>query len=232
MFKLTSNFKPTGDQPAAISKLVKGIKAGVSHQVLLGVTGSGKTFTMASVIEKIKRPVLVISPNKTLAAQLFQEFKEFFPSSGVHYFVSYYDYYQPEAYIPQTDTYIEKDSKVNEEIDRLRHAATQDLLIKKDVIVVASVSCIYNIGSPAAYQQVALELKVGQKIKRQAILFALVSLQYQRNDIDFKPGAFRVRGELVEVYLITGEHILQIETPGNAIAKLSLIPFTNISKTV
>ena len=148
MFKLKSSFKPTGDQPQAIEKLVKNLKAGVKNQVLLGVTGSGKTATMAWVIERVQKPTLIISHNKTLAAQTFQEFKEFFPGAGVHYFVSYYDYYQPEAYIPQSDTYIEKDAKINEEIDRLRHAATQDLLSRKDVIVVASVSCIYNIGSP------------------------------------------------------------------------------------
>ena len=174
MFKLISiTFKPTGDQPQAIEKLVKNIKAGVQHQVLLGVTGSGKTFTMASVIEKIQKPALVISPNKTLCAQLYQEFKEFFPENAVHFFVSYYDYYQPEAYIPQTDTYIEKDSKINEEIDRLRHAATQDLLTRNDVIVVASVSCIYNIGSPEDYQQVSLEIKNRPRNKKKRFSFSL-----------------------------------------------------------
>jgi len=177
MFRLKSPFKPTGDQPQAIEKLVRNLKAGVHHQILLGVTGSGKTFTMASVIEKVRRPVLIISHNKTLAAQLYQEFKEFFPENGVHYFVSYYDYYQPEAYIPQTDTYIEKDAKINEEIDRLRHAATQDLLTRDDVIIVASVSCIYNIGSPEDYQQVSLEIKPGQKIKRKDLISHLTALQ-------------------------------------------------------
>ena len=228
-FRLVSKFRPAGDQPQAIEKLVKNLKAGVKDQVLLGVTGSGKTFTMAKVIEKIQKPVLIISPNKTLAAQLFQEFKEFFPSSGVHYFVSYYDYYQPEAYIPQTDTYIEKDAKINEEIDRLRHAATQDLSTRKDVIVVASVSCIYNIGSPENYQKISLEIKQGQKIKRRDFLSRLISLQYQRNDIpasnalrsnagwDFKPGAFRARGDIVEINLVTGEKILKIEFSGDRI---------------
>jgi excinuclease ABC subunit B len=182
MFQLKSHFKPTGDQPQAIEKLVKNLKAGVPNQVLLGVTGSGKTFTIASVIEKVQRPTLVISHNKTLAAQLYQEFKEFFPQNGVHYFVSYYDYYQPEAYIPATDTYIEKDAKINEEIDRLRHAATQDLLSRRDVIVVASVSCIYNIGSPEAYEQVSLEIQPGQKIKRKNFISHLASLQYHRVD--------------------------------------------------
>ena len=221
MFKLFSKFKPTGDQPEAIKKLTENLKAGARHQVLLGVTGSGKTFTMAKVIEKIQKPTLIISHNKTLAAQLYQEFKEFFPENAVHYFVSYYDYYQPEAYIPQTDTYIEKDAKINEEIDRLRHAAVQDLLTRKDVIVVASVSCIYNIGSPEAYQQVSLEIKPGQKIKRRDFLSHLTSLQYQRNDIDFKPGAFRVRGNIIEIYLVTGGEILKIEFSDAKIDKIS-----------
>ncbi len=220
MFKLTASFKPTGDQPQAISKLVKNLKAGVKHQVLLGVTGSGKTYTMASVIDKIQKPVLIISHNKTLAAQLYQEFKEFFPKNGVHYFVSYYDYYQPEAYIPQTDTYIEKDAKINEEIDRLRHAATQDVLTRNDVIVVASVSCIYNIGSPEAYQKVSLEIKSGQKIKRKDFLSHLTSLQYQRNDFDFKPGTFRVRGNIIDIFLVTGKEILRVEFLGDKIDKL------------
>jgi len=224
MFKLVSKFKPTGDQPQAIEKLVKNLKDEVKHQVLLGVTGSGKTFTMAKVIEKIQRPVLIISHNKTLAAQLYQEFKEFFPENAVHYFVSYYDYYQPEAYIPQTDTYIEKDAKINEEIDRLRHAATQDLLTRDDIIIVASVSCIYNIGSPGAYQQVSLEIKPGQKIKRRNLISHLTSLQYQRNDIDFKPGTFRVRGNIIDIYLVTGREILRIEFLGDGIDKVSISP--------
>jgi len=222
MFKLVSKFKPTGDQPQAIGKLVKNLKDGVRDQVLLGVTGSGKTFTVAKVIEKIQKPTLVISHNKTLAAQLFQEFKEFFPNNAVHYFVSYYDYYQPEAYIPQTDTYIEKDAKINEEIDRLRHAATQDLLTRQDVIIVASVSCIYNIGSPEAYQEVSLELKPGQKLKRKDLIAHLITLQYQRNDFDFKPGTFRVRGDIVEVYLVTGKEILRIEFFGDEIKTISI----------
>jgi excinuclease ABC subunit B len=222
MFKLKSSFKPTGDQPRAIEKLTKNLKAGVKHQVLLGVTGSGKTFTMASAIEKIQRPVLIISHNKTLAAQLYQEFKEFFPENAVHYFVSYYDYYQPEAYIPQTDTYIEKDVKINEEIDRLRHAATQDLLTRDDIIIIASVSCIYNIGSPEAYQQVSLEIKPSQKIKRKDFLKNLCNLQYQRNDIDFKPGTFRVRGNIVDIYLVTGKEILRVELFGDEINRISI----------
>jgi len=220
MFKLHSKFRPTGDQPQAIEKLTKNLRAKKKEQVLLGVTGSGKTFTMASVIEKAKRPVLIISPNKTLAAQLYQEFREFFPENAVHYFVSYYDYYQPEAYLPQTDTYIEKDAKINEEIDRLRHAATQDLLTQKDIIIVASVSCIYNLGSPEAYQQVALQLKRGKEIKRKDLLSHLTSLQYQRNDYDFRPGTFRVRGEIIDLNLVTGKEILRIELINDKIVRL------------
>ena len=220
-FQLKSKFKPTGDQPDAIKKLSQNLKSGVKDQVLLGVTGSGKTFTLANVIQKIQKPTLIISPNKTLAAQLYQEFKEFFPNNAVHYFVSYYDYYQPEAYIPQSDTYIEKDAKINEEIDRLRHAAVQDVTARKDVIVVASVSCIYNIGSPENYGNTSLEIKQNQKIKRKDFLFLLTTLQYQRNDIDFKPGFFRVRGDMVEIYIVTGEKILRIEFNGDQIEKIS-----------
>jgi len=220
MFELRSKFKPTGDQPQAIKKLVKNLKSGARHQVLLGVTGSGKTYTMAAVIEKVQRPALIISPNKTLCAQLYQEFKEFFPENAVHFFVSYYDYYQPEAYIPQSDTYIEKDAKINEELDRLRHATVQDLMIRKDVIIVASVSCIYSIGSPEDYQKVSLEIKSGQKIRRKDFLAHLTALQYQRNDIDFKPGNFRVRGEIVEIYLVTGKEMVQVEFSGDGIEAL------------
>jgi excinuclease ABC subunit B len=222
MFKLVSKFKPTGDQPKAIEKMVKNLETGAKDQVLLGVTGSGKTFTMAKIIEKTQRPTLIISHNKTLAAQLYQEFKEFFPENAVHYFVSYYDYYQPEAYIPQTDTYIEKDSRVNEEIDRLRHSATQDLLSRKDVIVVASVSCIYNIGSPKDYQKVSLEIFPGQKIKRNDFLRKLTSLQYERNDMDFKPGTFRIRGNTLDICLVTGRGVAKIEFVGDRIESISL----------
>ncbi len=220
MFKLQAPFKSTGDQPQAIERLVKNLRTEAKYHVLLGVTGSGKTFVMSKVIEKIQKPVLLISHNKTLAAQTYQEFKEFFPENAVHYFVSYYDYYQPEAYIPQTDTYIEKDAKINEEIDRLRHAATQDLLTRDDIIIVASVSCIYNIGSPETYQQVSLEIRPGQKIKRKSFISHLASLQYQRNDIDFKPGTFRVRGEIIEIYLVTGKEILRVEFFGDEIDKI------------
>ena len=220
-FELKSKFKPTGDQPKAIKQLTTNLKSGVKDQVLLGVTGSGKTFTLANVIQKIQKPTLIISPNKTLAAQLYQEFKEFFPNSAVHYFVSYYDYYQPEAYIPQSDTYIEKDAKINEEIDRLRHAAVQDVTTRKDVIVVASVSCIYNIGSPKNYENISLEIKLKQGVKRKDFLTLLTNLQYQRNDIDFKPGFFRVRGDIVEIYIVTGEKLLRIEFSDDTISKIS-----------
>jgi excinuclease ABC subunit B len=176
---------------------------------------------MANVIEKTQKPTLIISPNKTLAAQLYQEFKEFFPENAVHYFVSYYDYYQPEAYIPQSDTYIEKDAKVNEELDRLRHAAVQDLLLRKDVIIVASVSCIYNIGSPEGYREVSMEIKPGQRINRHDFLTGLVASQYQRNDIDFKPGTFRVRGNSIEIFVVTGEKMVKVEFFGDEIEKIS-----------
>lgn len=220
-FELKSKLKPKGDQPRAIKELSQNLETGVKNQVLLGVTGSGKTFTMANVIQKIQKPTLVISPNKTLAAQLYQEFKEFFPDNAVHYFVSYYDYYQPEAYIPQSDTYIEKDAKINEEIDRLRHAAVQDVTSRKDVIVVASVSCIYNIGSPENYKGTSLEIKLNQKIKRKDFLVLLTTLQYQRNDIEFRPGCFRVRGDIVEIYVVTGEKIIRVELFGDKIEKIS-----------
>ncbi len=220
-FNLVSKFKPTGDQPRAIEQLIANHKAGKKHQVLLGVTGSGKTFTMSNVIAKLQRPALVISPNKTLAAQLYQEFKEFFPENAVHYFVSYYDYYQPEAYIPQTDTYIEKDSKVNEVIDRMRHEAAQDVLARNDAIVVASVSCIYNIGSPEEYRKVSFTLQAGQLIKRRDFLVRLTGLQYQRNDTEFGPGTFRVRGNVIEIHLVTGKSVVRVEFQGDSIEGIS-----------
>src|SRR5579864_6511898 len=194
-FKLVSKFNPAGDQPQAIEKLTKNIKNNISQQVLLGVTGSGKTYTMASVIEKINKPTLIISHNKTLAGQLYQEFRDFFPHNAVSYFVSYYDYYQPEAYVPTTDTYIEKESEINEEIDKLRLAATTHLLTRKDVIVVASVSCIYSLGSPVEYGKFVLELKTGMKVNQRDILLRLADLQYERNEIGFHRSSFRVRGE-------------------------------------
>ena len=199
-FKLITDFKPQGDQPEAIAKLTAGVRDGKKHQTLLGVTGSGKTFTIAHVIANIGKPTLVIAPNKTLAAQLYSEFRELFPENAVEYFVSYYDYYQPEAYLPTQDLYIEKDSAINEQIDRLRHAATHALLTRKDVIIVASVSCIYGLGSPEAYHGMLLRTVKGKPISRQELLAKLVEIQYERNDIDFHRGTFRVRGEVVEVF--------------------------------
>ncbi|MDO9350585.1 MAG: DEAD/DEAH box helicase family protein, partial [Deltaproteobacteria bacterium] len=187
-FKLISEYKPKGDQPQAIEKLSEAVLKGVPQQVLLGVTGSGKTFTMANVIERVQKPALVISHNKTLAAQLYGEFKELFPENAVEFFVSYYDYYQPEAYIPSTDTYIEKDTQINEEIDKMRHSATRSLLERNDVIIVASVSCIYGLGSPEAYHEMLLYLEKGMAISREEILTKLVEIQYERNDIDFHRG--------------------------------------------
>jgi excinuclease ABC subunit B len=220
MFKLKAPFKATPPQKTAVEKLVKNLKTGQKHHVLLGVTGCGKTFLMAKTIESLQKPALVISPNKTLCAQLYQEFKEFFPDNAVHFFVSYYDYYQPEAYIPETDTYIEKDAKINEEIDRLRHAAVQDVLTRNDVIVCASVSCIYNIGSPEDYQKVALEIKPGKKIKRKDFLAHLTSLGYQRNDYEFSPSTFRVRGNAIDIFLVTGKEILRVEFLGDEIERI------------
>jgi len=199
-FRLVTDFKPKGDQPQAIQKLVRGVKKGLGHQALLGVTGSGKTFTMANVIAKVNKPSLVIAPNKTLAAQLYNEFKELFPDNAVRYFVSYYDYYQPEAYLPSTDTYIEKDASINDEIDKLRHAATMALLERRDALIVASVSCIYGLGSPEAYFEMMVYLEEGMKIERDYLLRKLVDIQYQRNDYDFHRGTFRVRGDIVEVF--------------------------------
>ena len=195
-FKLVSNFKPTGDQPQAIEALAEGILKGEKAQTLLGVTGSGKTFTIANVIERVQRPTLVLAHNKTLAAQLCSEFKEFFPENAVEYFVSYYDYYQPEAYIPTTDTYIEKDAQINEEIDKFRHCATASLLERRDVIVVASVSCIYGLGDPEDYKTMMLSLRKGSTMERDELLERLVEMQYERNDINFVRNKFRVRGML------------------------------------
>ena len=210
MFKLSSKFQPTGDQPEAINKLTKGLKSGKQHQVLLGVTGSGKTFTMAKVIEQYQKPTLIISHNKTLAAQLYKEFKEFFPKNAVHYFVSYYDYYQPEAYIPHTDTYIEKDSKINEEIDRLRHAATQALMSRDDVIIVASVSCIYSLGSPEEYKTLGLEIFEGKKIKPSDLTRALLRLQYTQ-DIELKRGCFRKTTSEFEIVSPTAQEVTKVK---------------------
>lgn len=224
VFKAVSPFEPTGDQPQAIEKLAEGVKRGDRLQVLLGVTGSGKTFTMAKVIEKVQLPTLVIAHNKTLAAQLCSELKEFFPDSAVEYFVSYYDYYQPEAYIASSDTYIEKESSINDEIERLRHSATCALNERKDVIIVASVSCIYALGSPEEYMRMSLSLRIGMQIDRDTILHKLVDMQYQRNDLDFSRGTFRVRGDVIEVFPISQiEKALRIELFGDEIENISEI---------
>lgn len=222
-FRLVSNYKPLGDQPKAIKSLVEGIKKGFKHQTLLGVTGSGKTFTMANVIKEVQKPTLVMSHNKTLAAQLYEEFKELFPENAVEYFVSYYDYYQPEAYIPQSDTYIDKEASINDEIDMMRHSTTQSLLSRDDVIVVSSVSCIYGIGSPEDYSEQILALGVGDTMDREAILSNLVKMQYERNDIDFSRGTFRVRGDVIDIYPAHGKVALRLELFGDEIESISTI---------
>jgi excinuclease ABC subunit B len=222
-FKLVSDYVPQGDQPQAIEQLVRGITDCADHQVLLGVTGSGKTFTMAAVTEAVNRPVLVMAHNKTLAAQLYQEFKSFFPHNAIEYFVSYYDYYQPEAYIPSTDTFIEKEATINEEIDRLRLSATRSLFERRDCIIVASVSCIYGLGDPDAYYGMVAFVERGQQLSRTALLKKLVEIQYQRNDIAFERGAFRVRGDVVEIYPVYQEKAIRIEFWGDEIDSISTI---------
>src|ERR1041384_5745317 len=217
-FRLVSSYSPRGDQAPAIDQLVRGLRDGEKHQVLLGVTGSGKTFTMAKVIEELNRPTIVLAHNKTLAAQLYHEFRGFFPQNAVEYFVSYYDYYQPEAYIAATDTYIEKESTINDEIDRLRLSATRSLFERRDVVIVASVSCIYGLGSPEAYYGMLLMLEKGQRISRREILRKLVEIQYERNDHDFGRGTFRVRGDIIEVYPSYEETGLRIELFGDDVA--------------
>src|SRR3989339_957551 len=198
-FVLKSEYEPAGDQPEAIEALVKGLKKGMPKQTLLGVTGSGKTFTVANVIERVQKPTLIIAHNKTLAAQLAQEYREVFPDNAVHYFVSYYDYYQPEAYLPTSDTYIEKDAQINEEIDRLRHATTQALLTRPDVIIVASVSCIYGLGSPEEYEKVNMKIEKGMKISRNEFIRSLVAIFYERTNADLSPGMFRAIGNAIEI---------------------------------
>lgn len=225
-FKIVSDYKLCGDQPQAVEKLVNGLNRGYRHQTLLGVTGSGKTFTMANVIERVQRPTLVIAHNKTLAAQLCSEFKEFFPENSVDYFVSYYDYYQPEAYIPSTDTYIEKDSSINDEIDKLRHSATAALFERRDVIIVASVSCIYGLGDPEDYMELMLSLRPGMRKDRDEIIRKLVDIQYERNEIDFKRGKFRVRGDVLEIFPPdSSEQVLRIEFFGDEIERISEINY-------
>lgn len=221
-FKLKSDYQPSGDQPQAINTLINGINSSTKHQTLLGVTGSGKTFTMANVIAATQRPTLIISHNKTLAAQLYQEFRDFFPDNAVSYFVSYYDYYRPEAYIPQTDTYIEKETDVNQEIDKLRLAATTNLMTRKDVIVVSSVSCIYNLGSPVEYNRYIAEMGVGQTISRSDLLRSFDRIQYERNEVDFRRGTYRVRGEVIEIFPAYEENPLRLYFNGDTISKISV----------
>jgi excinuclease ABC subunit B len=222
-FKLVSDYQPQGDQPQAIDQLTRGVTEGAGHQVLLGVTGSGKTFTMAAVIERVNRPVLVMAHNKTLAAQLYQEFKSFFPHNAIEYFVSYYDYYQPEAYIPSTDTYIEKESTINDEIDRLRLSATRSLFERRDCIIVASVSCIYGLGDPDAYYGMVMFVEKGQQLSRTALLKKLVEIQYQRNDVSFDRGSFRVRGDVVEIYPVYQDRAIRIEFWGDEVESISTV---------
>src|SRR5437763_9046561 len=219
-FKTSAAYRPTGDQPQAIAELSAGLREGERFQTLLGATGTGKTATMAWIVEQVQRPTLVMAPNKTLAAQLANELREFFPDNAVEYFVSYYDYYQPEAYVPQTDTYIEKDSSVTSDVERLRHSATMSLLSRRDVIVVASVSCIYGLGTPQSYLDRSLPVNVGMNMDRDALLRALVDIQYARNDLAFTRGAFRVRGDTVEIIPAYEELAIRIEFFGDEIEKL------------
>ena len=228
-FKLISEFKPNGDQPKAISELYEGIKKGNKYQTLLGVTGSGKTYTVANIIEKYNRPTLVISPNKTLAAQLYSEFKSFFPENAVEYFVSYYDYYQPEAYLPHTDTYIEKDVSINEELTKMRHSATAALLSRSDCIIVASVSCIYGLGSPETYKEMGTSIRKKEQIDRDDFLRKLVSMQYERDDSDFKSGTFRARGDVVELFPLFTDYIVRVEFFGDEITNIRKIHPINFS---
>jgi excinuclease ABC subunit B len=222
-FKLAGDYRPRGDQENAIAELVRGLNEGEPHQTLLGVTGSGKTFTMAKIIETVNRPSLIMAHNKTLAAQLYQEFKQFFPNNAVEYFVSYYDYYQPEAYIPNSDTYIEKEATINDELDKLRLSATRSLFERRDVIIISSVSCIYGLGSPEAYYGMLLMLEKGQQVKREAIIAKLVEILYQRNDQDFQRGTFRVRGDVIEVYPTYDDNAIRIEMWGDEIEQISLV---------
>ena len=220
-FDLQSDFAPAGDQPTAIKELVEGIRNGERDQVLLGVTGSGKTFTAAHVIRQIKRPTLILAPNKTLAAQLYGEMKALFPDNAVEYFVSYYDYYQPEAYVPQRDLFIEKDTALNDELDRLRLSATRSILERKDVVIVSSVSCIYGLGDPEEYGQMLLYLRQGDRYRRGQLLERLVEIRYERNDYDFHRGTFRVRGDVIEIYMAEAEYAVRVELWGDEIESIS-----------
>ncbi|MBI3953020.1 MAG: DEAD/DEAH box helicase family protein, partial [Chloroflexi bacterium] len=220
-FELVSDFRPTGDQPQAIARLADGVSLGFKSQTLLGVTGSGKTFTMANIIQSVQRPTLVLAPNRTLAAQLFTEFKEFFPHNAVEYFVSYYDYYQPEAYIPQRDIYIEKDASINDRLDRLRLSATSSVMSRPDVVVVASVSCLYGLGSPEDYRGLVIHLQRGQTLDRDALVSLLIQTQYRRNDFAFERGQFRVRGDVLELRPAYGENALRLEFFGDELEGLA-----------
>ena len=222
-FEIDSKFQPAGDQPQAIEALVKGLESRRKSQVLMGVTGSGKTFTMANVIQRVQRPTLVLSHNKTLAAQLYSEFREFFPRNAVHYFVSYYDYYQPEAYIPQRDIYIEKDASINEEIDRLRLASTSALVSRRDCIIVSSVSCIYGLGSPEDYRRMVVAMRCGDSIEREGLLLRLIDIQYERNDIAFERSKFRVRGDTMELWPSYEEFAYRFEFWGDELEQISII---------
>ena len=230
LFKLKSDFKPAGDQPEAILKLQNGLKKGFDYQTLLGVTGSGKTFTVANIISELDRPVLVMAPNKSLAAQLYREYKNFFPDNAVHYFVSYYDYYQPEAYLPNSDTYIEKEAMINEEIDRLRHGATSALLSRSDVIIVASVSCIYNLGVPWSYMEASLHLEKGKPMTRADLISQLIKMQFVRSTADVKRGQFRVRGDVFEIRPMSENIIYRLELKEQAVSELGVID--NLTKNI
>ncbi len=220
-FDLQAPYQPSGDQPQAIVELVEGVHAGKRHQTLLGATGTGKTFTISNVIQQVKKPTLIMAHNKTLAGQLYSEFKEFFPNNAVEYFVSYYDYFQPEAYVPQTDTYIEKDSSINDEIDKLRHSATSALFEREDVIIIASVSCIYGLGSPQEYREMVVSIRTGMEIERNQLLRKLVDVQYERNDVSFTRGTFRVRGDVVEIFPASrDEHCIRVEFFGDEIDRI------------
>ncbi|MBS3795845.1 MAG: DEAD/DEAH box helicase family protein, partial [Candidatus Thorarchaeota archaeon] len=220
-FKLQAPFEPTGDQPQAIRQLTEGLESGLDHQTLLGVTGSGKTFTMANVIEEYGRPTLVLSHNKTLAAQLASEYREFFPDNAVEYFVSYYDYYQPEAYVPSKDMYIEKEADINREIERLRNSTTRSLRTREDVIVIASVSCIYGLGNPEEYEKLSMMVEVGDEVERRELLEQLVAMQYNRNDMEIEPGVFRVRGDVIDVYPGYSKDAVRIELDGKEVSRIS-----------
>ncbi|HHN82083.1 MAG TPA: excinuclease ABC subunit B, partial [Methanomicrobia archaeon] len=222
-FDVTSSFEPRGDQPKAIRSLVEGFNMGLDRQVLLGVTGSGKTFTVSHVIEQLQKPTLVLAHNKTLAAQLFREFTSFFPDNRVEYFVSYYDYYQPESYLPSTDTYIEKDASINQKIEQMRISATEALLTRRDVIVVSSVSCIYSLGNPETYERLSLELRVGTRIPRRDLILSLVQQQYERNDDELFPGRFRVRGDVIDVVPAYMDDIVRIELFGDEIDRICVL---------